>query len=268
MREGKLERAIREHLGAHPDEAFSTDELAEHCYPDTRTIERKHRVSVLRAARKVVSADPDWAWRVSESHGGSLVFFNRASVPSRAMAHHMAEMAVAYHSPKRRERIRWARSDFIMTDVLERPDVIAKVQDELSKPHLAHVTESRQQAVAWHKRERDGDTEEKERVAFERMKHRVARDIQLTMLVLDQKRMRVMRAAAKEGIVLPPNFDQPAPVADLTALAEKARALIVQNDPDAVRQGLNEIANALDCIALDWDPLGPLRKVLQQQQQS
>lgn len=264
MREGKLERAIREHLAAHPDEAFSTDELAEHCYPDARPLARKHRVGVLRAARKVISADQDWAWRVSDSHGGALVFFNRASVPSRAMARHMAGLAVAYHSPRRRDRIRWARSDLIMTDVLERPDVLAKVQRELDNPDGAKAY---QQSVAWHERERDGDAEEKARVGLERARDYALRDVDLTILLLNQRRLKLMRAAAKLGFILPPNFDHPAPIAELTALAEKARALIVQNDPDAVRQGLNEIANALDGIALDWDPSGPLRKLQQQMQQ-
>jgi hypothetical protein len=261
MREGKLERAIREHLAAHPDEAFSTDELAEHCYPNARPLARKHRVSVLRAARKVVSAGPDWAWQVADSHGGSLVFFNQASVQSRAMARIMASQAVAYHSPKRRERLRWARSDFIMTDVLEWPDVIARTQARLNNPDLLADHE---QNVRWHARARDGDAEEAERVALERARDQAVRHIDIDILMLGQRRLKLMRAAAKLGFMLPPNFDHPAPIADLTALADKARALIVQNDPDTVRQGLGEIANALDAIALGWDPLGPLRKMQQQ----
>jgi hypothetical protein len=39
--------------------------------------------------------------------------------------------------------------------------------------------------------------------------------------------------------------------ATLTALADKARALMVQNDPDAVRAGLAQIADALDTCDLE-----------------
>lgn len=44
MGEGRLERAIRETLAAHPDETFLADELAERCYPDASRIERKRIV--------------------------------------------------------------------------------------------------------------------------------------------------------------------------------------------------------------------------------
>jgi hypothetical protein len=37
-------------------------------------------------------------------------------------------------------------------------------------------------------------------------------------------------------------------VDDIAALATKARALIVESDPDAIRDGLREIADALDAI--------------------
>lgn len=59
---GRIERAIRGLFDAHPDEAFTTDQLCEHCYsldyPDE--VERKHRVAVVRAAYRVVERDPDW----------------------------------------------------------------------------------------------------------------------------------------------------------------------------------------------------------------
>jgi hypothetical protein len=36
----------------------------------------------------------------------------------------------------------------------------------------------------------------------------------------------------------------------MQSLADKARALIQQNDPDAIRTGLVEIADALDAMAV------------------
>src|SRR4249919_1096138 len=85
MREGKLERAIRENLAAHPDEAFTTDELCRVCYPGAEQVERKHRVAVLRAIDKALAAEPDWRGRRANlSRGNRLVFYNAASVPSTA----------------------------------------------------------------------------------------------------------------------------------------------------------------------------------------
>src|SRR3954447_19900967 len=85
MREDKLERLIREHFSAHPDEAFTTDELCAVCYPGTGQIERKHRVAVLRAIDKALAAEPDWRGRrVNLSRGNGLVFYSAASVPSTA----------------------------------------------------------------------------------------------------------------------------------------------------------------------------------------
>jgi hypothetical protein len=83
---GRIERAIRALLDAHPDEAFTTDDLAAHCYPDADVIEHKHRVAVVRAANKVIAGDPDWRRSQSSTQGAMLVFHNAASVPSLALA--------------------------------------------------------------------------------------------------------------------------------------------------------------------------------------
>jgi hypothetical protein len=85
MREGKLQRAIREHFAAHADEAFTTDELCAVCYPGAEQIERKHRVAVLRAIDKALAAESDWRGRrATLARGNVLVFYNAASVPSTA----------------------------------------------------------------------------------------------------------------------------------------------------------------------------------------
>jgi hypothetical protein len=46
---GRIEAAIRKLFTEHPDMGFTTDDLVQHCFPDIRAIEKKHRVSVLRA---------------------------------------------------------------------------------------------------------------------------------------------------------------------------------------------------------------------------
>jgi hypothetical protein len=44
---------------------------------------------------------------------------------------------------------------------------------------------------------------------------------------------------------------------ELLAVAEKARALMVENDPDAIRDGLREIATKLDELVRNTqDPMG------------
>jgi hypothetical protein len=101
---GRIERAIRVLLDAHPDLAFVTDELVEHCYPGISAIERKHQVSVLRAAQKVVTVDPDWSTREAENQGHGWVFFNRANVQSYSLGQLIGGWRTIYRSPKRIRR--------------------------------------------------------------------------------------------------------------------------------------------------------------------
>lgn len=101
---GRIERAIRALFDAHPDLAFVTDELAEHCYPETRPIERRHQVSVLRAAHKIVAHDPNWtAWRIN-GQGKGWVFANHANLSSYALARVIAGQSNVYRSEKRARR--------------------------------------------------------------------------------------------------------------------------------------------------------------------
>ena len=83
---GRIERAIRALFDAHPDGAFTTWELAAHCYPEAQAIERKHEVAVLRAAWHVIEADPRWCaislWR----RGRGWVFCNTESLASYGRA--------------------------------------------------------------------------------------------------------------------------------------------------------------------------------------
>jgi hypothetical protein len=46
-------------------------------------------------------------------------------------------------------------------------------------------------------------------------------------------------------------------------LADKARALMIENDPDAIREGLAEIAAALDGMAREAeDPMARVQEML------
>jgi hypothetical protein len=80
---GRIERAIRARFDELHDRAHPSVALALWCFDldDLRQIERKHRVSVLRAARNVIASDPRWTvWRV---RNWCNVFVNEASETSR-----------------------------------------------------------------------------------------------------------------------------------------------------------------------------------------
>jgi hypothetical protein len=80
---GRIERAIRQIFDAHPDQAWPTEVLASWCFGEPT--ERWHRVSVLRAAHKLVAADPHWAtWRMRDIR--QCVFVNEASALCRETA--------------------------------------------------------------------------------------------------------------------------------------------------------------------------------------
>ena len=52
---GRVSRAIEAILEAEPDNAFSVEDLCDRVYPGINRVEKKHRVSVLRAANLVAS---------------------------------------------------------------------------------------------------------------------------------------------------------------------------------------------------------------------
>jgi hypothetical protein len=106
---GKIERSIRQLFDGSPDLAFVSVELVEHCYPGIteQNAERKHFISVLRAANKITAEDPDWAVFDGEGQGRGYVFFNQASVQSYALARIIAQSTYTwgiYRSRKRAAR--------------------------------------------------------------------------------------------------------------------------------------------------------------------
>jgi len=218
MREGKIERAIREHLAANPDEAFSTHELCAVCYPNvprvalagSETFGRKHRVAVLRAARKVLLALPDWRAIQANGLGPMLVFFNAASVPSTAKADFMRRHL---NSPGGGPEERW-----------DEPKRLADAE----------------RAVGEHFITRHGTDEQRRQLT----------DRKAAELALRAAKVRLAGAVARNPMGVLPTANRAAS-SDMKELAEKARALMAENDPDAIREGLAEIATALDGIAVE-----------------
>jgi hypothetical protein len=235
---GRLERAIRVLFEAKTDEAFSTDDLCEVCYPgvpsytsqlvtdDTISLEpgmqRKHRVAVLRAANKVLRGLPDWRVTAANGLGPTSVFFNAASVPSTAKAHFMRHYL---NRPAWRGRDTW-----------DEPKRLAEAE----------------QAVAKHVVMRDGTDEERRQLT-----EREEAEHQLRMAKL-QYAAAVSRNPV--GVLL---SGSRIASDNISELAEKARKLITENDPDAIREGLKAIATALDAIARETkDPMATIEERL------
>lgn len=95
---GRIERAILAAFEADPDNAFTTRELIERAFPGLNRSEKKHQVSVLRAAKKMIARGNGFDFWKGECLGGQLVFFNRYNVLSYAMARLKADFLNQYCS--------------------------------------------------------------------------------------------------------------------------------------------------------------------------
>ena len=219
QREGRIERALREHLAANPNEAFTTDNLCAICYPEQAS-RRSHRVVVLRAIDKALPGFlPDWrARRTVYARGNMLVFYNAASVPSTAKAD-------VLHDGWRN---RWARKPAWDDD----PKRLAKAE----------------RAVAEYTIMRDGTDEQRRQLTDRRAAEQE----------LWAAEMSFASTVAKNPVGVLLSASRVAS-GNLSELAGKARALIVENDPDAIRDGLREIAAALDQVAQEThDPMATI----------
>ena len=79
---------------------------------------------------------------------------------------------------------------------------------------------------------------------------------------LQAAQLSVLAAVAKNPMSVMPAAQRNA-AGDLSELAEKARRLMVENDPDVVRPGLGEIAARLDAVGVQIaDPLAAAMEML------
>jgi hypothetical protein len=101
---GRVSRAIEATLEAEPDNAFTIEDLCDRVYRGINRTEKKHRVSVLRAAKAIVARRPDLDWMTGEGLGGTLVIFNRYCVFSYAMARLKTDNSNRYRSNDRRDK--------------------------------------------------------------------------------------------------------------------------------------------------------------------
>src|SRR5690348_8529156 len=102
---GRIERAIEAAFAAEPDNGFTVEDLCIRAYPGEfkygYTIDKKHRVAVIRAAKKVVSRNSNLAIQEAKTRGGTLTIYNRYDVMSYAMARKKADNIGGKYVPGR-----------------------------------------------------------------------------------------------------------------------------------------------------------------------
>jgi hypothetical protein len=103
---GRIERALVAIFDSERDNAFTLEDLCERIwpdmYPDGAPVEKKHRISLARAARNLAKRRPEiQCWR-GEGLGGALVFFRHDDVMSYAMARLKTDCFERYRTRDRR----------------------------------------------------------------------------------------------------------------------------------------------------------------------
>jgi hypothetical protein len=107
---GWVEQKVEAVFKANGDNAFTTDDLCRRVYrPRSRKalpIEKKHRVAVIRAAKRVAER-MGWTWLMSWGRGGTLVFADACNVMSYAMGREKCSnyFGVTYSDDKLRARL-------------------------------------------------------------------------------------------------------------------------------------------------------------------
>src|SRR5258706_13508600 len=82
---GRVEQIIEAVFETEPDNAFTIEDLCDRVYPG-EPIEKKHRVSVLRAAKQVAKRRSEIDTMTGERLGGTLICIDQYCVLSYAMA--------------------------------------------------------------------------------------------------------------------------------------------------------------------------------------
>ena len=205
---------------------------------------------MLRAAQKVVAADPDWIACRIEGQGRGWVFLNLANVQSYTLGRIIIDTSNVYCSEKRAQRQpgQWvgAGPGFRRKIVDDHRDIVPDRAELLASCCYGPPNELYAKQVAYHIGWRDGDA--------------------ATRAAVDASREADHQAWLAEGKRLAARIRGGRPLDDvsdydrdgtgnetLTALADHVRALMVQNDPDALRAGLAEIAAALDTLRVRDD---------------
>jgi hypothetical protein len=81
----RTQRIVGAILDAEPDNAFTTEELCERVYPGV-SVEKKHRLSVIRAGRALAGRRAEIGLMTGEGLGREFVFYRRDRFGSYVMA--------------------------------------------------------------------------------------------------------------------------------------------------------------------------------------
>jgi hypothetical protein len=100
---GRAERAIAAILDQEPDNAFTVEELCRRVYRVNRA-EKEHRLSALRAARKLAIRRDTLMWCKSHKLGATVVYFNCDNVMSYVMARLKADSKYYQNNDTRRDK--------------------------------------------------------------------------------------------------------------------------------------------------------------------
>ncbi len=73
---GRVERAIKAAFDAEPTRVFTTEYLCTQVYAGATKIEKKHRVSLIRAAKRVLQREHNWRMTRTHMPGAPFLFFN------------------------------------------------------------------------------------------------------------------------------------------------------------------------------------------------
>jgi len=95
---GTIGRAIEAVLTAEPDNAFTVDDLCDRVFTRINRIEKKHRVSVIRAAKSVAKRHTNFESVRSELLGRTTVFYVADNVMSSAMARLKSDNLYGYRN--------------------------------------------------------------------------------------------------------------------------------------------------------------------------
>jgi hypothetical protein len=80
---GAVEGRLREIFGNNPTGVFSTGALCRRVYR-VQTVQKKHRVAVLRALKRLALRSMPTLWRRAQKHDREDVWFDHRAFPSRA----------------------------------------------------------------------------------------------------------------------------------------------------------------------------------------
>jgi|SRR5271169_2974524 len=105
---GRIGRAIAAMFDAEPENAFTVEELCERAYPGV-SVEKKHRVTVIRAANNLALRRPEVVWLRGKGLGRTLVLCRRDNLASYALGYSKVDQSEGGRYRSKDPRYAWWR---------------------------------------------------------------------------------------------------------------------------------------------------------------